>query len=187
MIINTLLEGLSKRWWVLLLRGVLTIVFGVVAFTMPSLTITTLVLVFGVYAVFDGITAIWVGGSARAWGLLLSGVVSLIAGSYAFVYPAAAAVALVWAIAFWAVFRGSLEVIVAIQVRKLIENEWMLILAGISSILLGIVLFLRPGAGALGLIWLIGTFAIIYGVVICLLAFRLKSLPGRVQDAVKGA
>src|SRR5262249_51185304 len=139
------------------------------------------------YAISDGITAIWAGGTARAWGLVLSGIVSVIAGCYAFAYPGAAAVGLVWAIAIWAVFRGILEITVALQVRKVIQNEWMLILGGIFSILFGICLFLQPGAGALGLVWLIGTFAIIYGIVMCILAFRLKSLPGRAREALKGA
>lgn len=185
--IRTLLDGLSQKWWVLLLRGILAILFGILAFTMPGLTIASLVMLLGVYFLVDGIVAIWAGGTAGAWGIVLSGIVGVIAGIYTFMSPGAAAVGLIWVIAIWAVVRGILEIVAAIQVRKEIENEWMLILGGVFSIIVGIWLFLRPGAGALGMMWLIGSFAIIYGIVMIVLSFRLKSLPGRLRSAVKGA
>ena len=187
MIAGTLLDDLSKKWWALLLRGICAILFGLLAFAMPGLTVATLVMVYGIYAIFDGIFAIWTGATSRAWGLLLSGVISLLAGIYMFAAPVGAAAILIYVIAFWAILRGIMEIISAIQVRKLIENEWMLILGGVLSILFGVVLFSSPAAGAIGMIWLIGAFAILYGIVMIILAFRLKSLPERVRDAVKGA
>ena len=185
--VGSILEGLANKWWALLLRGICAILFGLLAFAMPGLTVATLVMVYGIYAIFDGIFAIWTGATSRAWGLLLSGVISLLAGIYMFVAPVGAAAILIYVIAFWAILRGIMEIIAAIRVRKLIENEWMLILGGILSILFGVVLFSRPGAGAVGMIWLIGAFAFIYGIVMIILAFRLKGLPNRVQNAVKGA
>jgi uncharacterized membrane protein HdeD (DUF308 family) len=187
MIAGTFLDDLSKKWWALLLRGICAILFGLLAFAMPGLTIASLVLLFGIYAFADGLFAIWAGGAARAWGLVLLGVISLLVGIYTFVSPARAAAALIYVIAFWAIVRGIMEIVSAIQVRRVIDNEWMLIIGGILSILFGIALFMSPAAGALGMIWLIGTFAIIYGIVMIILAFRLKGLPERVRAAVKGA
>jgi uncharacterized membrane protein HdeD (DUF308 family) len=187
MIVGTLLDDLSKKWWALLLRGIFAILFGLLAFAMPGITIASLVLLYGIYVFADGIFAIWAGATARAWGLVLSGVVSVLAGIYMFVSPAGAARILIYVIAFWAILRGILEIYSATLVRKVIDNEWMLVLGGILSILFGVALFLSPAAGALGMVWLIGAFAIIYGVVMIILAFRLKSLPERVRNAVKGA
>src|SRR5262245_44691114 len=133
--VTTLLDGLSQRWWVLMLRGVLAILFGLCAFAWPGLTIASLVLLLGVYFLIDGVVAIWAGGTAGAWGIVLSGIVGVIAGIYTFLYPGAAAVSLIWVIALWAVIRGILEIVAAIQIRKVVDNEWMLILGGIFSIL----------------------------------------------------
>jgi uncharacterized membrane protein HdeD (DUF308 family) len=177
----TLLGAFAKNWWVLLIRGILAVLFGVMAFALPGLTLVTLVLLYGVYALADGLTALWVGGRARAWWFVLLGIVGVIVGILTFIYPGITAVALLYLIAAWAIVRGIFEIIAAIQLRKEISNEWMLILGGILSILFGVVLVVNPAAGALAMIWVIGAYALVFGVMMIVLAFRLRGLPERLE------
>lgn len=170
---------LAKHWWILLIRGLLAVLFGVLAFAMPGLTLLTLILLYGGYALADGLTALWVGGKSRAWWLLLVGVLGIIVGILTFIYPDITAVALLYLIAAWAIVRGAFEVMTAIQLRKEISNEWMLIFGGILSILFGIVLIANPAAGALAMIWVIGAYALVFGLITIFLAFRLRGLPER--------
>ena len=178
---HPILEAFAKNWWVLLIRGILAVMFGVMAFALPGLTIVALVLLYGAYALVDGITALFVGGSSRAWWLVLVGFLGIIVGLYAFSYPGITAVALLYLIAVWAIARGFFEILAAIQLRKEISNEWTLIGGGIISILLGVVLFANPAAGAVAMIWVIGAYALVFGIMMIVLAFRLRGLPGRFE------
>jgi uncharacterized membrane protein HdeD (DUF308 family) len=117
----------------------------------------------------------------RAWPLILIGVLGVAAGLLTFFYPGVTAVVLLSLIAAWAVVRGLFEIATAIQLRKLITNEWVLILSGLLSILFGAVLLLNPAAGALAVVWLIGAYALVFGIMLIVLAFRLHSLPGRLE------
>jgi uncharacterized membrane protein HdeD (DUF308 family) len=173
----SILEEFARYWWVLLLRGILAIAFGVIAFTLPGLTLVTLVLFFGVYAIADGVTTLWVGARSRAWWFALLGVLGVLVGIYTFMFPGITAVALLYLIAAWAVVRGVFEIVTAIQLRKAIRNEWVLILSGAISILFGAALFVNPAAGALAMVWIIGGFAIAFGVMMIILAFRVRGLP----------
>jgi len=174
-----ILESFARNWWVLLVRGLLAVLFGVMAFVLPGLTLITLVLLYGVYALADGITALWVGGKSRSWWLALAGVFGVIVGICTFLFPGITAVALLFLIAAWAVVRGVFEIVTAIRLRKEISNEWMLIIGGVLSVLVGVVLFASPAAGALAMIWLIGAYALVFGLMMIVLAFRLRGLPGR--------
>lgn len=177
----SILDAFAKNWWVLLIRGILAVLFAVMAFTLPGLTLVTLVLLYGVYALADGLTALWVGGRARAWWFALLGILGVIAGVFTFIYPGITAIALLYLIAVWAVVRGVFEIVTAIQLRKEISNEWMLIIAGILSVLFGGALVANPAAGALAVVWIIGSYAFIFGLMIIVLAFRLRGLPGRLE------
>jgi uncharacterized membrane protein HdeD (DUF308 family) len=174
-----IVNALAKNWWVLLIRGLLAVMFGILAFVLPGLTLLMLVLLYGIYALADGLTAVWVGGRSRAWWFLLVGVLGIIVGILTFIYPGITTVALLYLIAAWAVVRGIFEIIAAIQLRKEISNEWMLILGGILSILFGVVLIVNPTAGALAMIWVIGAYALVFGLIMIVLAFRLRGLPER--------
>lgn len=145
-----------------------------------GLTILTLVLLYGVYALTDGITALFVGGSSRAWGLVLVGLLGLIVGIGTFIYPGITAVALLYLIAVWAVVRGIFEIITAIQLRKEISYEWALIASGIISILFGMILIANPAVGALSVVWIIGIYALVFGLVMIFLALRVRELPKRI-------
>lgn len=182
-----ILDTFAKNWWVLLIRGILAVLFGVMAFALPGLTLVTLVLLYGVYALADGLTALWVGGRSRALWLVLVGVLGIFVGIYTFINLGITSIALLYLIAAWAIVRGIFEIITAIQVRKEISNEWALIIGGIISIIFGVVLVANPVAGALAMIWLIGAYALVFGLMMIVLAFRLRGLPGRMEKLAGGA
>jgi uncharacterized membrane protein HdeD (DUF308 family) len=175
-----LLHALADNWWLLLLRGVAAIVFGVLAFMWPVLTLLTLTFLWGAYAVVDGALALWEaiagrGGytGSRFW-LAIVGIAGIIAGLLAFAWPGLTALVLLMFIAIWAIVTGLFEIWGAIQLRKEIEGEWLLVLSGLLSIAFGGILLARPGIGALAVVWLIGWYAILAGGLYVALAFRLK-------------
>ena len=166
----------AQHWWVMLLRGIVAILFGVIAFLWPGITLASLGLLIGVSCVFEGIAAIAAGLRERFWQSTLLGVVSVLAGLAMFFYPGLTAIALLYLIAFWAIARGVLEILAAIQFRKVIEGELLLGLAGLLSIAFGTFIVLNPGAGALSIVWMLAIYAVLFGVTLVILSFRLKSL-----------
>jgi len=173
--------ALARNWWLFLIRGILAVIFGLMAFAWPALTLVTLVLLYGAYAFVDGLTAIWVGVSSRAWGVLFFGILGVIVGIYTFFYPGVTAIALLYLIAAWALVRGIFEIVTAIQMHKEISYEWALIVSGLISIIFGIVLVASPSAGALAMVVVIGVFALMFGVMTIVLAFRVRGLPKRLE------
>ena len=175
---TSLLSALSKNWWLLTLRGVFALLFGIAAFSWPGLTLVMLVLIWGVYAGLDGLFAIVAaikGGSpAPRWWLILGGLLSLGAAVICIKNPGVALAVVVMIIGWVSIVRGIFEIIGAIQLRREIQGEWWLILSGLLSIFMGLVFVLRPGAGALALIWLIAAFAVVAGITMILLSLRLK-------------
>jgi len=174
----TLLHTLSRYWWLVLLRGIAFIVFGVLAFMWPGLTLVTLVLFYGAFALVDGVlalaNAIMGGNMESRWWLALIGVAGIGVGVITFMAPALAALWLLIFIACWAIVLGVFQIMGAIKLRKEIDNEWTLILGGALSVLFGLVLLVQPGAGAVGLVWVIASYAVVFGVLLVMLAFRLK-------------
>ena len=171
----------AGSWWALLLRGIVAIAFGLLAFIWPGITLTALVFLWGAYALVDGVFSIAAGvklhgENRRWWVLLLEGVLSVIAGVVAFVIPGITALVLLLLIAAWAIVTGAFEIVAAIQMRKYIRGEWLLILAGVASVLFGVLLFINPGAGALAVVWLIGAYAIVFGVILIALSLRLHGM-----------
>ena len=173
-----MLGALARNWWLILLRGICAIVFGVLTFAWPGVTLVTLVLFYGAYALVDGIfsllAAIIGGQPAPRWWLAVVGVFGIAAGLLTWLMPGLTALVLLYYIAFWAIATGAVQIAGAIRLRKEIDNEWMLIASGIISVLFGLILLVRPGAGALGGLLVIGVYAIIHGVALIALAFRLK-------------
>ena len=163
-----LLPALAENWWLVLLRGIASILFGVLAFVWPGLTVFWLVLLFAAYAIVDGVIALWAaatgpGVMAPRWWLVVIGLLGIAAGVVTFMYPAMTAIVLLYFIAGWMIASGVFTIVGAIMLRKEIEGEWWLILNGALSILIGLFMFFQPGAGALALIWLIGAYALIVG------------------------
>jgi len=171
----------TSSWWALVLRGLAAIAFGVLAFVWPQITLTALVFLWGAYALVDGAFAIAAGikshgESKRWWVLLLEGILGVAAGLVAFFIPGITALVLLIVIAAWAMVTGAFEIAAAIQLRKYIKGEWLLALAGVASILFGLALLFNPAAGALALVWLIGAYAIVFGVLMIVLGVRLHSM-----------
>ena len=177
-----ILNAYAKNWWVLLVRGLLAVLFGSMAFAWPGPTLVALVLLYGAYAFVDGVTALSVGVTAHAWWLVLSGLAGVAVGVGTFFYPGITAVVLFYLIAGWAIVRGILEIIAAIELRKEeISGAWAFVLGGIFSIIFGLLFVAYPAPGVLALVWLIGAYAVVFGVVMIVLAFLLRGLPGKLE------
>lgn len=171
----------TKNWWVLLLRGIVAILFGILAFARPGLTLAALVLLFGFYALVDGIFSLiaafsgWQHREDR-WLLVLEGVIGLGAGFVTLRAPAITAVALIFFIAIWALATGVLRIVEAIRLRKEIAGEFWLALSGILSVLFAFLVMLRPAAGALAMAWVIGWYALFMGAMLVMLSFKLRGM-----------
>ena len=173
--------ALARWWWTFILRGVLAILFGVLAFLAPLFSLAILVGLFAAWALIDGVAGLWTGIRTRAsdknwWLEVLEGIVSILAGLVALILPGFAAEILIYLIGAWAIVTGAFEIWSAIRLRETIEGEVWLALAGVASILFGVVLFLFPAAGALSLVWLIGSGAIAFGAFLVLLGWRLRGI-----------
>jgi uncharacterized membrane protein HdeD (DUF308 family) len=173
--------ALARWWWTFILRGVLAIAFGVLAFIAPTWGLAILVALFGAWALIDGIATVWTGIRSRRvdrnwWLEIVEGVVSIAAGLIALVLPAFAAEILLILIAAWAIVTGAFQIWSAIRLRAEISGEFWLGLAGVASILFGVVLLTFPAAGALGLVWLIGSAAIAIGIFLVILGWRLRAI-----------
>jgi uncharacterized membrane protein HdeD (DUF308 family) len=175
-----MLEQLTRHWWVLALRGVVAILFALIAFSRPGITLVALVWLWGAYAFVDGvfgvIAAVRSAEQHQRWGmLLLEGISGIAAGIIAFAWTGITALVLVYLIAGWAIVTGIFEIAAAIPLRQMIEGEWLLGLSGVLSVLLGVLIMARPGAGLLVWVWMIGAYALLFGIVLLALAFRFRA------------
>ena len=180
MLENIGVQAIRRNWWMLALRGVFAIIFGLIALFAPGIALLAFVYVFAAYALIDGIMAVYIAirerGSLSRWGwVLFEGILGIIAGIVAFVYPGLTALVLLYIVAIWAVVTGIMEIIAAFAMRGFVAREWALGLAGILSIIFGIVLFIFPGAGLLSILWLVGIYGIVFGILFIVRAFQLRS------------
>ncbi len=174
------LHGLARNWWAILIRGIVAIVFGILAFAWPGATILAIGILFGAYAFVDGIFAIYAavraaGGHQTWWPFVIEGFVGLAIAAVTFYDIRVTLFALYFTIAAWAFLTGILEIVAAIQLRKHISNEFWLILGGIASIVFGILMLWNPLAGALAVVWIIGAYAIVFGITLVGFSLRLRS------------
>ena len=170
----------TGHWWALAIRGAIAIIFGLAALLRPDIALEALILLFGAYALVDGVFAI-VGvfggtrGGTPRWLLLIEGIAGILAGIIAFVLPGLTAVVLLYLIAAWAVVTGIFEIASAIRLRQEIRGEWALIVGGALSVLFGVILaVIGPVAGLLSLIWLIGVYAVAFGILMLITAFQVR-------------
>lgn len=166
---------MQSSWTSLLLRGILAIIFGIIAILFPGIALFALIIVFGAYAFLDGILAIVVAIQERhvlpRWGwLLVEGIAGIALGIVAFVWPGETALILLYIVAVWAIVTGILEIGAAFTVR-----DWLIGLAGILSLAFGVLLIAHPGAGLLSILWLLGIYALIFGVLLIVHAFQLRT------------
>jgi uncharacterized membrane protein HdeD (DUF308 family) len=181
-----MISALSRNWWLAALRGASAVIFGVAALVWPGITFEALVLLFGAYALVDGVVIltfglIAVGQGGRWWQLVVGGIVGIATGVLTFAQPAAMALALVYVVGAWAILTGVLEIAAAIRLRKVITTEWRMGFSGALSIVFGALVLAQPGAGAITLVLLIGFYAILAGIAQISLGLRLRGLRETVQ------
>ncbi len=173
----------AVSWWSLLIRGLAAILLGIMALMWPGIAFTAIVLLFGAYALVDGVASIAGAVRARAqprwWVLLLEGLVGVAAAAVTFFWPGITALALVFVIAAWAVATGILEIVAALRLRREIRGEWLLLLGGILSVVLGVLFFAAPAAGALAIALWLGIYALLFGITEVALAFKLRAMRER--------
>jgi len=189
--VQSLASLLSGNWWALLLRGLLAIAFGVFVWTQPGISLATLILVFGAYAVAEGVLGVLAAVSGRKGDdhwlvLLLWGLASIGIGILTFVAPGITAFVLLFYIAVWAIVVGVLQVVAAVRLRKEIQGEWVLGLAGLGAVVFGVLLLARPGEGVLSVLMLISIYAVLSGILLVFLAFKVRSVRGRISDKIAG-
>jgi uncharacterized membrane protein HdeD (DUF308 family) len=172
---------IARNWWMVALRGAFAILFGLLTIAWPQLTVVVLVALFGAWALLDGISAFlaaWRSAEAKQtwWPFLVTGVLGVGAAIVTWVWPQITALSLLYVIAVWAIASGVLQIAAAIRMRKVITNEFWLALAGIGGVVFGLLVLVFPGAGAIAIAWAIGWYAILFGVLLVLLGFRLRSM-----------
>jgi uncharacterized membrane protein HdeD (DUF308 family) len=170
------LQAVTRNWWVLVVRGLLAVGFGLAAFAWPGATLAILVLLWGAYAVADGIAAVVNGVRMRWWSVVLFGAFGVLAGIYALARPMVAATALLLFVGVWAILRGILEIVAAISLREEITGEWLFMLGGVASVAFGALVIAYPGAGAMSLVWILGTYALVIGVLLVGVGLRVRSV-----------
>jgi uncharacterized membrane protein HdeD (DUF308 family) len=173
------LHALARNWWMMLVRGIAAVAFGVLAFMWPGLTLFVLIALFAAYALFDGLVALFAAVSGRnqeasTWWLVVVGLLGIVVAAVTFFWPGVTALVLIMFIGAWALVRGVFEVIAAFQLRKELDSAWLLGLSGAISIVFGAAMLMAPGAGALALVWLIDAYAILFGLILIVLSFRVK-------------
>jgi uncharacterized membrane protein HdeD (DUF308 family) len=173
------LPAVTGHWWALALRGVVAILFGLAALLRPGIALEALILLFGAYVLVDGaFSIVGVFGGARGgmprWLLLLEGIAGIVAGVIAFVFPVLTAFTLYLLIIAWAIVTGVAEISTAIRLRQEIEGEWALALSGVISILFAVALLFSGALGIVTLVWVIGIYAVVFGVLLLITAFRVR-------------
>jgi uncharacterized membrane protein HdeD (DUF308 family) len=186
---DAVVRTLHQNWWLVLLQGVLSVVLGALALAMPGVTLGALILLWGLFALLNGVvdvfSAIGAAGSHRTWGWQLAGgLVGILVGLAILRWPGLSALFVLYLVAIWAIMMGIVRIVGAIADREALPHAWLVALAGVASVLYGIAMFAWPGVGLLTLVYLVGSYAIVYGVITCVIAFRLHSLPERMAGTL---
>lgn len=180
-------SSMLDYWWVPVVRGIAAIVLGILTFVWPGITVLAFVTLLAAYWVVDGGISIYHAIKWKRWGWTFwGGVVSLVAGALALLQPGVAVVSIVVVMAFWAIVRGVLDIYVAVSMRKEIDYEWWLALSGLVSVVLGVLIFMKPAAGAIAVVTLLGTFAILIGVFLVAAGLRLRKYRNRGSEPTFG-
>jgi uncharacterized membrane protein HdeD (DUF308 family) len=177
---------LARNWWVLVVRGVLAVVFGILAFVLPGATVAALVILFGAFMLVDGLFALvsaWRRADRRTswWPFVLEGLSGIAIGVITFLWPGVTAFALLYLIAAWAFVTGVFEIVAAIRLRKEIRGELVLALIGLASIIFAVLVILFPGEGAVAIVWAIGAYAVVFGILLIVLGLRLRRLHAELE------
>jgi uncharacterized membrane protein HdeD (DUF308 family) len=187
-VMRSIANAITDKWWLYVLEGVLAIGFGLIAWVWPDLTVLTLVVMFAAFSISVGVANLFAATEARQvgqspWGFVFNGVLGIATGVVVVVWPDISALALMYVIAAWAIVTGAFEIAAAIELRKLIDNEWFLVLGGIASIVFGVLVAIFPGGGAVALVWAIGLYAIVFGGFLIGFGFRLHGMGRQLTSA----
>lgn len=182
---------LAHNWWMVLLRGVIAVLFGLLCFAYPGITLIVMTIMFGAYALLDGVLAFasaisTARGQPRWWSTLLEGIVGIIAGLFILIWPGITVFGLLYLIGAWAVITGIFEITAAVRLRQHFTNEWLLIMSGAASVIFGLLILVVHRAGALAVVWWIGTYAVTFGMSYVALALRLRGWVAR-QTYIRAA
>ena len=175
---------LKRSWWALLLRGIFAVIFGIAAFVMPEMTAGLLAIIFGVAAVLEGIVLVvesLLNRFDRWWLSLIGGLISIVAGGFAFLWPGMVVTIVIYIIAAKAFLVGLMEIMVAIRIKQFMQNEWMLTLAGVISIIFSIILFVKPQIGIIAIVSLIAIFALFFGIIMIFLAIKARAMGAELE------
>jgi len=171
-----MVEAMTRNWGAIALRGFIAVLLGVIAIVWPGPTVAVVVLLLGAFALVEGVTNVVAGVRSRESWAIAEGIISVVVGIVIVVWPAITALALLYVIAAWAIITGILRIVAAIELRRVIRNEWLLVGSGVASIIFGAIAALFPGAGILAIIWLLGAWMIVLGVLLIALALSLRQL-----------
>ena len=174
-----MVEVMRRNWGGIALRGLLAIAFGIVAFVWPGPTIAVIVIFLGAFALLEGATNVVIGVRGREGWYILEGAISVIAGIVFLVWPGIGALTLLYLVAAWAILTGIVRVAAAIQLRRVVRNEWLLVLSGVASVVFGVIVAVFPGAGILALLWFVAAWAIVIGVLLIALALSVRQMAHR--------
>ena len=174
-----MLEAMTRKWWVLLVRGLFGMLIGVLAFTRPGLTVLSIVIAWAVFAEADGIAALVLAMTGHhpprsRWALMVAGVVGIVAGLVTLAFPASGVIVLLWIVAAWAIGRGAFQVIAALELRRFVEGEWLMIASGMLSVIFGVAVIAEPIFGVRTLAYLVGLYASAVGLLEVALSFRVR-------------
>lgn len=178
-----MLEAMSRNWGAIAFRGVIAVLLGIVAIVWPGVTVGVLVILLGAFALVEGVANIVAGIRGREGWAIGEGVISVVIGIVIVVWPAITALALLYVVAAWAIFTGIVRIVAAIQLRRVLRNEWLLVGSGLASVVFGVIAAVFPGAGILTLIWLLGAWLIVLGVMLIALSLTLRQSAHRLSHA----
>jgi uncharacterized membrane protein HdeD (DUF308 family) len=181
-----MLAGLATNWWAVVVRGILALGLGMLAWVRPEFFWASLILIFGVYAIVDGLFALVAAvrnESGGRWANLLEGIAGIAAGLLVLFYPGDVGVVLVIVIGIWAIVTGVLEIVAAIRLRAEIAEEWLLGIAGVVSVAIGVLLVAQPGFGRVGTIYVVGTYGMLFGLLLVVLGFRVRHLAAAARQS----
>jgi uncharacterized membrane protein HdeD (DUF308 family) len=182
------LQNLSRNWWTFAVQGVVAILLGILAIVQPGITLQALILLFAIWAIVDGVLSLIASvGAAEVrepwWPLVFKGLLGLGVGLATLKWPDVTALTLLFLIAFWSILSGVTQILASVRLREEIQGEVWLFLGGVASVLFGVLLVVYPSSGILAVVWLLGIYAIIFGVTAIMLGFRLRSVPQRLGMA----
>jgi uncharacterized membrane protein HdeD (DUF308 family) len=178
-----MLEAMARNWGAFAFRGAVAIVFGILAILWPGATVRVFVLLLAAFALIEGVINVAAGIRGREGWAIFEGVVSVIAGVVMLAWPAITALVLLYLVAVWAIITGVARIVAAIQLRRVLRNEWLLVGSGLASVIFGLIAAIFPGAGILALVWLLAAWLIVLGVLLVALALSLRQLANGLSSA----